>query len=143
MTTRRWITAAAMALATLAVSTKASVAQSDYRDRDQHRDDRNRWNHRFNEHDRRMTRGWFDQHRGHAPRGLRYQDRLPRALEPRLRVGVVLVPTLRARMYAVPVDLLYQLPPVPYGYRYTFIGGRVVVIDPAYRVVDLMWLDLW
>ena len=144
MTTRRWITAAAMALATMAVANKAGVAQ-DYRghnrDREQQGDERNRWNHRFSDHDRQATRSWFDEHRRNLPRGLRRKDRLPPGFDSHLRVGVVLEPSLRSRMYVVPFDLLYQLPPVPYGFRYTFIGGRIVLIDPAYHVLDVMWVD--
>jgi Ni/Co efflux regulator RcnB len=144
MTTRRWITAAAMALATLAVSTRASLAQQEgYRHRGQQGDERNRWKHGFDDHDRRVARGWFDHHRGHPPRGMRWQDRLPPALDARIRVGAVLVPTLRTRIYVVPSDLLYQLPPPPWGYRYVLIGGRVVLVDPGYRVVDMIWFNVW
>jgi Ni/Co efflux regulator RcnB len=145
MNARSWITAGAMAVAILASSGRAGLAQDrDYRNRSRDNYGRDRWDHgRFNDHDRQATRGWYNEHRMRPPLGLRRQDRLPPFLESRLRVGGLLAPPLRSRIYAVPSDLLFRLPPAPRGYRYVLIGGHVVLIDPAYRVHDMIWLELW
>ena len=145
MNARSWITAGTMAMALLASSGR--VAQSQNRgdwNRSHDTYGRERWGRgRFDDDDRRAMRGWYNEHRRRPPLGLRRQDRLPRNLEARLRVGGILEPSLRGRIYAVPGDLLFRLPPAPRAYRYVFVGGRVVLLDPGYRVHDMIWLELW
>jgi hypothetical protein len=132
-----------MAMAILASSGRTGLAQGrNDRNRGQDHDSRS-YRNRFDEHDRQITRGWYKEHRRRPPMGLRRQDRLPPSLDTQLRVGLVLARPLRARIYAAPADLVFQLPPAPYGYRYVVIGGRIVLIDSWYRVQDMIWLDLW
>jgi len=128
----------------------------DRRDQDQRdRDNRNQNNRnqygndqrgqdhsRFDDHDRQVSRDWYNQHRDNRPRGLRDRDRLPDRYEARLHEGYVLDPYMRGRIYAVPSDYYRNLPPAPRGYRYVFIGGHAVLIDGGYRVHDVIHFEL-
>ena len=145
LNTRLWVTAGAVALALLAGTARTGLAQERYDGkRGRESDDRSRVEQRrFDEHDRQVTRGWYKAHRRRPPMGMRRQDRLPPSLDAGLQVGMVMTPRLQARLYAVPADLLVEFPPPPSGYRYVVIGGRVVLIDPWYRVQDMIWLAPW
>lgn len=145
MNARSWITAGTMAMAILASFGRVGQAQNrgDWnRSRDSY--GWNRWGRgRFDDDDRRAMRGWYNEHRRRPPLGLRREDRLPRNLAARLRVGAIIEPSLRGRIYAVPGDLLFRVPPARPGYRYVFVGGRVVLLDPGYRIQDMIWLERW
>lgn len=54
---------------------------------------------------------------------------------PVTRAPTVDCETLTSPLYARSLQY-YQFPPAPFGYRYVLIGGRVVLIDPGYRVLD-------
>ena len=110
---------------------------------DQHRDDRHGQDHsKFDDHDRQVSRDWYNQRHDHLPMGLRERDRLAPEYESRLRDGYVLDGEMRRRMYPVPADYYRRLPPPPRGYRYVFIGGHAVLIDGGYRVHDVMHFEL-
>jgi len=58
---------------------------------DQYREDQHGQDHsRFDDHDRQVTRDWYNGHRDHPPLGLRDRDRLTPEYESRLREGDVL-----------------------------------------------------
>jgi hypothetical protein len=123
----------------------------DQRDRDhgnqdnrsQYHDSQHGQDHdKFDDHDRQVSRDWYNQHRDNRPRGLRDRDRLPDRYESQLREGYVLDPYMRSRIYAVPSDYYRNMPPAPRGYRYVFIGGHAVLIDGGYRVHDVIHFEL-
>ena len=96
---------------------------------------------RFDDHEHEAVRGWYSDHRDRHVEGFRDEDRLPREWEPRLQAGFVFDQDWRRRCYAVPSDLLVQLPPPPRHYRYYAIGGHVVLVDRNWRVADVLRVD--
>ena len=60
----------------------------------------------FADHDRQVVQGWYDQHRGTPPPGLRDSDRLDATLSARITIGAVLDSDLRTHVHTVPADLL-------------------------------------
>jgi hypothetical protein len=167
----RSITAYALALAFLALSGKAVLAQGRGQDRgrdttsestnganregrqkanDQDRqgvqDDRDRQGRQggdsFNDQDRQATRDWYQQNRSRLGAGWRDEDRLSPSQQDRLRPGQLLDPELRQRMYWVPPELSERYGPAPRGYRYAIIGGNIVMLDDAYQVHDVFSLDV-
>ena len=110
---------------------------------DQRRDDRRGQDHsRFDDHDRQVSRDWYNQHHDHPPAGLRDRDRLVPEYESRLREGYVLDRDMRRMIYPVPADYYRRLPPPPRGYRYVFIRGHTVLIDGGYRIHDVIHFEL-
>jgi Ni/Co efflux regulator RcnB len=116
--------------------------RQDQNNHDQYRNDQRQEHSRFDDHDRQVTRDWYNEHRDRRPRGLRDRDRLAPEYESRLREGDVLDRDMRRRIYPIPVDYYRRLPPPPYGYRYVFIGGHVCLIDSGYRVHDVIHFEL-
>jgi Ni/Co efflux regulator RcnB len=109
----------------------------------QYRDDQRGQDHsRFDDHDRQISRDWYNQQQKRRPRGLRDRDRLAPRYESQLREGYVLDRYMRGRIYPVPGDYYRRLPPPPRGYRYVFIGGHTVLIDNGYRVHDVIHFEL-
>jgi Ni/Co efflux regulator RcnB len=94
----------------------------------------------FDDHDRQVTRDWYDQHQGHAPAGLRKQDHLSPDQESRLKPGAQLDPELRRQVHNAPADLARRLPPPPSNHRYVTIGGHVATVDHNNRVKDVIHL---
>jgi Ni/Co efflux regulator RcnB len=151
---RRSITACALALSFLALSGKVAIAQDRGQDRrpggeasggqgGQRQDPQaQQGKQSFNDQDRQATREWYQQHQRRLGAGWRDRDRLPPALQNRLRPGQRLDPQLRRRMYPLPADLARRYGPAPRGYRYVIIGGNVVLIDDGYQVRDLFSITL-
>jgi hypothetical protein len=166
----RSMTACALALAFLALSGKAVLAQGRGQDRgrDRERDttpesangassqdgrtpneqdrqgaDQDRQGRpSFNDQDRQVTRDWYRQNRARLGAGWRDEDRLSLSLQGRIRPGQVLDPELRQHMYWVPPELSERYGPAPRGYRYAIIGGNIVMLDEAYQVHDVFSLDV-
>jgi Ni/Co efflux regulator RcnB len=117
MKTRHWY-AAALAIALLV--TTGAWAQ-----------ERNR----FDDHDRQVTRDWYNQHQTHPSHGFRTQDRLSRDQESRLEAGRPFDRDLRRHAYAVPSDLRHRLPAPPRHHEYFVIGGHIALVDRDHQVV--------
>jgi Ni/Co efflux regulator RcnB len=119
-------------------------SQDRYRQDQDHRDQnhQDQDHSRFDDHDRQVSRDWYNQHRNRPPAGLRDRDRLRPEYESRLREGYVLDQNMRRMVYPVPTDYYRRLPPPPRGYRYVFIGGHLVLIDGGYRVHDVLHFEL-
>jgi Ni/Co efflux regulator RcnB len=92
----------------------------------------------FDDHERVVVHDWYGTHRDRHIVGFREEDRLPEGWGPRLQVGFVFDHDWRRRCYPVPADLLVQLPPPPRHYHYYAIDGRVVLVDPGWRVADVL-----
>jgi Ni/Co efflux regulator RcnB len=116
--------------------------RQDQNHHDEYRSDQRQEHSRFDDHDRQVTRDWYNEHRDHRARGLRDRDRLSPEYESRLREGDVLDRDMRRRIYPVPPDYYRRLPPQPRGYRYVFIGGHACLIDSGYRVHDVIHFEL-
>jgi hypothetical protein len=154
----RSVTACALAVVFLAVSSTVAVAQgrgqdrgqgnnqgqgSNGQDNGQHNGQWDRDHHNtFNDQDRQITRDWYQQHQRNLGRGWRQRDRLSPAMQSRLRPGQRLDPQLRRQMQWLPADLSRQYAPAPVGYRYAIIGGNVVMLDGGYGVHDVFSLTL-
>lgn len=157
----RLIPASALALAFLAVSATAALAQGREQDRrpGSSRESPNGANsqgghtpneadrqviaqHEFNDNDRRVTRDWARKNQRHLGAGWRQKDRLSPAMQGRLRRGQRLDPQLRSQIHWVPADLSRTYAPAPRGYRYAMIGGNIVMLDDAYEVHDVFSLTL-
>ena len=159
----RLIAACALAVALLALSGKAAMAQSRGQDRGRDRgqdtmhESANGANsqgghtpneadrqvirqNQFNERDREVTREWYQRNR--TRQGWRDQDRLSASMQGRLRPGQRLDPELRQRVVWLPPELSGRYAPAPRGYRYAVIGGNVVMLDDMYEVRDMFRLDV-
>ncbi|MGH9410687.1 MAG: RcnB family protein [Vicinamibacterales bacterium] len=89
----------------------------------------------FSDHDRQVTKTWYDQHKSRPPVGLRPQDRLTPEQESHLRPGQPLDPALRSRTHPVPSTLARQLPHPPPHHQYVAVGGHVALVDQTSHVV--------
>ena len=161
----RWIMAGVVAL--LALTSGAAVAQGRGHGRDKDkgeppgqakkaeredrgdRGDRGRGREaRFDDHDREIARNWYfherrnPNHDRDLPPGLRDRDRLPPGIERQLQRGWVVDPDDRRFLYAPPPPMVRGFAPPPPGYRYYVIGGHLVLLDPGYRVFDVIHLEL-
>ena len=122
---------AATAAAVLALTGGAVLAQ----------DRGNQQGHtQFDDHDRQVTRDWYNQHQAHPPAGLRDRDRLSADEELRLREGEVMDRGLRRKVHPAPPELSRQLPPPPSDHRYVAIGGHVGLIDNKFQVKAVIHL---
>jgi Ni/Co efflux regulator RcnB len=94
--------------------------------------------HKFDDHDREVTRSWCVEHRERLPVGFRPEDRLAPEFEARLKVGAILDVHLRDHINPVPSSLVRLLPPPPENAHYIAIGLHIGVIDHAHRLQDLL-----
>jgi len=94
----------------------------------------------FDEKDRQTTTDWYNQHKDHAPAGLRQQDHLSADQESRLQEGRVMDHDLRKKVHPVPEDLRRRLPDPPSDHRYVAIGGHVGLIDNNFQVKAVIHL---
>jgi Ni/Co efflux regulator RcnB len=94
--------------------------------------------HKFDDHDREVTRTWCVEHRDRLPVGFRPEDRLAPEFEARLKVGVILDAHLRGQIYPVPSSLVRLLPPPPVSSHYIAIGGHIGLLDASRRLQDLL-----
>jgi Ni/Co efflux regulator RcnB len=97
---------------------------------------------RFEEHDRELARNWYYHNRRELPPGLRDRDRLPPGIARRFVPGYVIERQYRERVYAAPPVLVRTFTPPPPGCRYVLFGGRFVLIDAGFRVMDVLRLDI-
>jgi hypothetical protein len=109
---------------------------------------------RFQDRDRDVARNWYAHERQgnpglppglrrrELPPGLRDRDRLPPGLEARLVPGYVIGAELRPRLFPVPAPLLRQLAPPPTGFRLFAFGGHIVLVDAAFRLADVMRMEV-
>ncbi len=163
----RWMIAAVVAL----LATAAGTASAQGRGRGRGREGgppgqmkkAERAEARFGDQDRERARNWYiHEQRGgrdeneaegreggppglrgrELPPGLRKRDRLPPGLEGRLVPGYVFAPEYRPQLYPVPVVLVRTFAPPPPGFRYFLFAGHVVLVDPGYRLTDVIRLEV-
>ena len=93
--------------------------------------------YRFADYDRHAADSYYREH---------YRDRVFRRHwregGPAIAFGYVIEPSYRRYCRPVPVTLVRELPPAPYGYRYYIFNGDVVLVDDGYRVQDYIHLGI-
>lgn len=136
----RWLLAACAYLSFAAFGGNAALAQDHHDDHHEHHWDEH--NPKFDDHEHQAADDWWAHHRDHPVVGFRASDRLPAAWEPRLAVGFTFTSDWRRRTHPVPTDLLREFPPAPRGYHYYVIGGHVVLVDPGWRVADVININI-
>jgi hypothetical protein len=94
-----------------------------------------RQDQQFSEHDRQVTRDWYNQHQNNAPRGMRSQDRLTPEQEQRVQPGQPLDREMQGLSQSMPRDLGRQLSPAPKNHKYVVVGQHVALVDTHTHVV--------
>jgi len=96
---------------------------------------------RFSSHDREIIRHYFLQDTSNLPPGLAKRGgNLPPGLERQLRENGSLPPGLQKRLQPFPVELSRRLPPLPNGYSRVMLGTRVLILNRAHVIMDIMVL---
>jgi hypothetical protein len=96
---------------------------------------------RFSSHDREIIRDYFLQNTSNLPPGLAKRGgNLPPGLEKQLRERGTLPPGLEKRLQPFPVELSRRLPPPPNGYSRVMLGTRVLILNRAHVIMDMMIL---
>ncbi|HUJ33297.1 MAG TPA: hypothetical protein VLY23_18595 [Candidatus Acidoferrum sp.] len=134
----RWCLAFCAAAIFAAFGSTTARAQEHHGDHEHHEHHWDEHHPAFDDHEREVAHRWAVAHHERRELGFRVEDRLPPEWETRFRVGLVFDAGWRRRCYPVPADLLVELPPPPHHYRYYAIGGRVVLVDPHWQVVDIL-----
>jgi len=91
--------------------------------------------------ERRVIRECFMDERSNLPPGLAKRDRLPPGLERHLERNGTLPPGLQRRVSPLPEVCESRLPRLPRAWSRVVLGGRIILLDPRQRVVDLFWLE--
>jgi hypothetical protein len=110
-------------------------AQSDDRDED------HRGAAEFSRRERRMIRECMTDDRSGLPPGLARRDHLPPGLERHLQRNGTLPPGLQRRVRLLPDVCEERLPRLPRDWSRVVLSGRIILLDPTQRVVDIFWLD--
>lgn len=94
--------------------------------------------YRFDDHDRRAAADYYREHRGDRA----FREHWRNGGGPAIAFGYVIEPRYRSYCRPVPVVLVRELPPPPYGYRYYLFNGNVILVDDGYRVQDFIHLNI-
>jgi hypothetical protein len=70
------------------------------------------------------------------PPGLAKRDRLPPGLERQLQRNGTLPPGLQKKVQPMPSQCQINLPRLPADWQRVILGDRVIVLDPAKRIID-------
>lgn len=95
----------------------------------------------FSTYDRRIIGECFVDDRAGLPPGLAKRDRLPPGLERQLQRNGTLPPGLQRRVQPLPDQCVARLPQLPRDWSRVVLGGRIMLLDPNQRIVDLFWLQ--
>lgn len=95
----------------------------------------------FSAHQREVVRDYFREYPSQLPPGLAKRGGdLPPGLEKHLREGGTLPPGLEKRLRPCPAGLSRRLPPLPAGYSRVMLGARLLILNRARVVMDIMFL---
>lgn len=94
----------------------------------------------FSERDRQTIRDCFVDNRSGLPPGLAKRDRLPPGLERHLERNGTLPPGLQKRVQPLPSSCDARLPRLPRDWSRVVLSGRIILLGPGRRIVDLFWL---
>ena len=96
----------------------------------------------FSVRDREVVRNYFREYPSSLPPGLAKRGGdLPPGLEKQLRENGTLPPGLERRLRPCPVGLSRRLPPLPRGYSRRMLGTRLLILDGANVIRDIMVLS--
>jgi hypothetical protein len=93
----------------------------------------------FGERDREIIRSYCSHSSSNLPPGLAKRGgQLPPGLEKQLRRNGQLPPGLQKKVDRCPKELERLLPPLPPNYARVFVGGRGLIVDAQFNIVDLI-----
>jgi hypothetical protein len=93
----------------------------------------------FGERDRRIIREYCSRPNANLPPGLAKRGgHLPPGLEKQLRRNGTLPPGLQKKVERFPVELERSLPPMPRNYARVFVGGRGLIVDAQFNILDVV-----
>jgi outer membrane lipoprotein SlyB len=95
----------------------------------------------FSDRDRQIIGDCFVNDRADLPPGLAKKDRLPPGLERQLQRNGTLPPGLQKRVRPLPGSCAARLPRLPRDWDRVVLDGRIILLDPQQRIVDLFWLE--
>jgi outer membrane lipoprotein SlyB len=95
----------------------------------------------FSDRDRQIISDCFVNDRAGLPPGLAKKDRLPPGLERQLQRNGTLPPGLQKRVQPLPGSCVARLPRLPPYWARVALSGRIILLDPQQRIVDLFWLE--
>jgi len=76
-----------------------------------------------------------------SPPGLAKKDHLPPRLERHPQRNGTLPPGLQKRVQPLPGWCVARLPRLPRDWDRVVLSGRIILLDPQQRIVDLFWLE--
>jgi len=95
----------------------------------------------FSDRDRQIISECFVNDRAGLPPGLAKKDRLPPGLERHLQRNGTLPRGLQKRVQPLPGTCVARLPRLPRDWSRVVLSGRIILLDPGQRIVDLFWFD--
>ncbi|OLD17084.1 MAG: hypothetical protein DMG84_02460 [Acidobacteria bacterium] len=95
----------------------------------------------FSSRERQIISDCYVADRSNLPPGLAKKDRLPPGLERQLRRNGTLPPGLQKRVQLLPGVCTARLPRLPRDWARVVLSGRIILLDPANRIVDFFWMD--
>jgi hypothetical protein len=117
-------------------------ASREYRHaRSDDRDEHGRGPAEFSWRERRMIRDCMLDDRSGLPPGLARRDHLPPGLERHLQRNGTLPPGLQRRVWPLPGVCEEHLPRLPRYWSRGVLSGRIILLDPRERIVDIFWLE--
>jgi hypothetical protein len=121
---------------------KDERASREYRHaRSDDRDEDDRGPVEFSWRERRMIRECMLDDRSGLPPGLARRDHLPPGLERHLQRNGTLPPGLQRRLRPLPEVCEAHLPRLPRYWSRVVLSGRIILLDPRERIVDIFWLE--
>lgn len=93
----------------------------------------------FSSRDRSRISDCLASGRSGLPPGLAKRDRLPPGLERQIQRNGTLPPGLQKKVQALPGECSIGLPRLPASWERVILGSRVILLDPARRIVDLFF----
>ncbi|HXE89377.1 MAG TPA: hypothetical protein VNK82_00270 [Terriglobales bacterium] len=95
----------------------------------------------FSARDRRVIRTCFEQHASGLPPGLAKRESLPPGLERQLQKNGTLPPGLQKKVQPLPQVCESELTSLPRELERVVLSRRVMVINSAYKILDIFDLD--
>lgn len=95
----------------------------------------------FSRRDRRIITECFMDDRSGLPPGLARREHLPPGLERHIQRNGTLPPGLQRRVLPLPGVCEARLPRLPRYWSRVMLGGRIMLLDPGLRIVDMFWLE--
>ena len=95
----------------------------------------------FSDQERQVISACLVNDRDALPPGLAKKNRLPPGLERQLQRNETLPPGLQKRVQSLPGSCENRLPGLPRDWARVVLSGRILLLDPQQRIVDLFWLE--